>query len=186
VTRTTGGILAGGAGRRFGGADKGWLLHRGHSFIEHVRNALAPQVDDIVISANRSLERYSALGHRVVVDELGVGPASGLLALMETATHPWLLCVPVDALALPPALAREMHDVQWAEEADLVVLHDGDGAQPTCCLVRTALADDLERYLRDGRSALGRWQARHRLAHLHVSSPFLNVNDAQALARLGS
>jgi molybdenum cofactor guanylyltransferase len=184
--KTSGGILAGGEGRRFGGADKGWLPHAGRTFVEHVRDALAPQVDELVISANRNLERYAALGHRVVTDTVGRGPAAGLLQLLETARHPWLLCAPCDALALPATLARDMADLQWAEEADIVVLHDGERAHPACALVLAGLAPDLRRYLLDGHAALWRWQSRFRVAYLPLASPFANVNDALELARLGA
>jgi molybdenum cofactor guanylyltransferase len=184
--KISGGILAGGQGQRFGGADKGWLRHEGRSFVEHVRDALLPQVDDLVISANRNLERYAGLGHRVVTDTVGAGPAAGLLRLLETARHPWLLCVPCDALGLPRTLARDLADMQWAEEADIVVAHDGEHAHPTCCLLLAALAPDLRRYLSEGHSALGRWQSRYRVAQLPLSSPFANVNDAHALAGFGS
>ena len=180
----TGGILAGGEGRRFGGADKGWLSHRGRAFVEHVRDALAPQVDEVVISANRNLERYAALGHAVVADDVGCGPAAGLLRLLERARHSWVLCVPCDALSLPPTLARDLLDTQWAEEADIVLLHDGAHLHPTCCLVLRSLAPDLRRYLKDGHAALWRWQARHRVAHHESATPFVNVNDAGMLAGL--
>ena len=184
--KISGGILAGGEGRRFGGADKGWLQHRGRGFVEHVRDALAPQVGEIVISANRNLARYAALGHRVVMDTVGRGPASGLLQLLETSRQPWLLCVPCDALALPATLARDMADVQWAEEADIVVAHDGERAHPTCCLVFARLAPDLRRYLQDGHSALWRWQSRFHVAQMPLPSPFANVNDELALAGFGT
>ena len=180
----TGGILAGGAGRRFGGADKGWLNHEGRGFVEHVRDALAPQVDEIVISANRNLSRYATLGHAVVADDVGAGPAAGLLRLLEVATHPWVVCVPCDALRLPATLARDLCDAQWAEEADIVTLHDGERLHPTCSLVSTHLAPDLRRYLAAGHTALWRWQARHVCARLDSRSPFVNVNDDLALAAL--
>ena len=180
----TGGILAGGEGRRFGGADKGLLEYQGRAFVEHVHAALAPQVDEIVISANRNLTRYAALGHPVVTDDVGRGPAAGLLRLLETANHPWILCVPCDALRLPPTLARDMLDAQWAEESDIVLLHDGSHVHPTCCLVLRGLAPDLRKYLEDGHGALWRWQTRHRVAQLPCPSPLVNVNDAGALAAL--
>ena len=190
MTRLTGGILAGGEGKRFGGADKGWLEHDGKPFVKHVRDALAPQVDEVLISANRNQGRYAGLGHRVVSDTVGAGPAAGLLGLMEEARHSWLLCVPCDALALPPTLARDMLDAQWADEADIVVLHEArdgaDLAHPTCCLVLTALAQDLRRYLAQGQSALGRWQSRHRVARCEARTPLANINDAQALAAFGA
>ena len=178
----TGGILAGGEGKRFGGADKGWLSFADRSFVETVRDALAPQVDEIVISANRNLPRYQALGHTVVTDEVGHGPAAGLLRLLEAASCPWVLCVPCDALSLPPTLARDMLDAQWAEESDIVMLHDGVHVHPTCCLVLRSLAPDLRYYLKQGHSALWRWQSRYRVAQLSCTTPFVNLNDANALA----
>lgn len=178
----TGGILAGGEGRRFGGADKGWLEHRGRAFVQHVRDALAPQVDELIISANRNLERYAALGHRVVRDDLGAGPAAGLLQLLEAARHPWVLFAPCDALELPRTLARDLLDAQWAEQADIVLLHDGARAHPTCGLAARALAADLRRYLGAGRSALWHWQARHRLGYAEIAQPLANINDAASLA----
>jgi len=180
--KLSGGILAGGQGLRFGGADKGWLQFGGRCFVEHVRDALAPQVNEIIISANRNLMRYAALGHAVVADDVGRGPAAGLLRLLEAASHPWLLCVPCDAPRLPPTLARDMMDAQWAEEADVVVMHDGEHVHPTCCLVSRELAPDLRRYLVAGHTALWRWQSHHRLANLITASPFVNLNDAEALA----
>ena len=177
----SGGILAGGAGQRFGGLDKGWLRLGDRCFVELVRDVLAPQVAEIIISANRNLVRYAALGHAVVTDDVGRGPAAGLLRLLESVSHPWLLCVPCDAPHLPPTLARDLCDAQWAEEADVVVLHDGEHVHPTCCLVSRELAPDLRRYLLEGHTALWRWQARHRLANLMTTSPFVNINDAMAL-----
>jgi molybdopterin-guanine dinucleotide biosynthesis protein A len=183
MTKLTGGILAGGEGKRFGGADKGWLELRGQPFVMQVRDALAPQVHELVISANRNLHRYAALGHLVVTDDVGRGPAAGLLRLMEVASHSWVLCAPCDALALPPTLARDFLDAQWAEEADIVLLHDGAHVHPTCCLVARSLAPDLRRYLEGGSTALWRWQARHRLAEMRLATPFVNLNDELALAQ---
>lgn len=177
----SGGILAGGCGLRFGGADKGWLRLGGRCFVEHVRAALAPQVAEIIVSANRNLARYATLADQVVTDDVGAGPAAGLLRMLEVARHPWLLCVPCDAPRLPPTLARELLGVQRAEEAAVVVLHDGAHVHPTCCLVARDLAPDLRRYLASGATALWRWQARHRLAHLVVATPFVNLNDSEAL-----
>jgi molybdenum cofactor guanylyltransferase len=179
--KITGGILAGGQGKRFGGLDKGWLQFGGRCFVELVRDALAPQVNEVIISANRNLVQYAALGYPVVTDDVGRGPAAGVLRLLEAASHPWVLCVPCDAPKLPPTLARDLCDAQWAEEADVVVLHDGEHLHPTCCLVSRELAPDLRRYLAGGHTALWRWQASHRLAHLMTASPFVNINDAAAL-----
>ena len=54
----TGGILAGGQATRMGGADKGLQILHGQPLYRHIAQKLAPQVDSILISANRNLEQY--------------------------------------------------------------------------------------------------------------------------------
>lgn len=49
----TGLLLAGGRGTRMGGVDKGLQPLRGEPLALHVLRRLAPQVDALVISANR-------------------------------------------------------------------------------------------------------------------------------------
>ncbi len=63
-------ILAGGHGSRMGGADKGLIDYQGRPLVEWGLAALAPQVGEIVISANRNIERYAAYGYRVLPDTL--------------------------------------------------------------------------------------------------------------------
>ncbi len=178
----SGGILAGGEGRRFGGRDKGWIEHRGKPFVEQVLLRLAPQVDDIVISANRNLPRYRMLDRTVVSDRLGAGPLAGLLRLLETVRHRWLLAVPCDALQLPADLARRLLDTQQETGADIVVLHDDADLHPTISLTSTRLAGDLEDFLSAGGSALQRWQWRQHRAVCKVPGRLANVNDAETLS----
>ena len=166
--RLSGGVLAGGEGRRFGGLDKGWIAYRGRPFIEQVLMQLAPQVDDIAISANRSLERYAALGHPVLSDRLGAGPLAGLLRLLESARHDWLLSLPCDALDVPHDLARQLCEAQRASEAEVVVLCDDDGVHPLVALTRRELAPDIEAFLRA----------------CQLCGVLVNVNDAAALREL--
>ncbi|MFA9236407.1 NTP transferase domain-containing protein, partial [Klebsiella pneumoniae] len=52
----TGVVLAGGRATRMGGIDKGLQALNGRPLWRHVAEALAPQVDELVISANRHLE----------------------------------------------------------------------------------------------------------------------------------
>ncbi|NCA24981.1 MAG: molybdenum cofactor guanylyltransferase MobA, partial [Betaproteobacteria bacterium] len=51
-----------------GGADKGLLVHHGQPLVNHAIARLKPQVETIIVSANRNLDVYAALGHRVVRD----------------------------------------------------------------------------------------------------------------------
>ena len=79
----TGLVLAGGAARRLQaahpGADKGLLPLSGRPLIAWVIDNLAPQVQSLVISANRHLDDYRQLGHPVLPDRLPdmPGPLAG-------------------------------------------------------------------------------------------------------------
>lgn len=103
----TGVILAGGAGRRMGGQDKGLVLFRGQALVAWVAAALAPQVDELLIVANRNQDAYRALGHRVVSDlrEGFNGPLAGFESALHHASHDWVLTCPTDVPLLPPDYA---------------------------------------------------------------------------------
>jgi len=62
-------------GRRMGGVDKGLIEYQGRPLIEWALAALMPQVDQLVISANRNLDTYAAYGHRVLSDTCPTFPA---------------------------------------------------------------------------------------------------------------
>lgn len=64
----TGVVLAGGRATRMGGIDKGLQALNGRPLWRHVAEALAPQVDELVISANRHLEQWRASGYPVFRD----------------------------------------------------------------------------------------------------------------------
>ncbi|HET7593182.1 MAG TPA: NTP transferase domain-containing protein [Rhodanobacteraceae bacterium] len=108
---TLGVILAGGAGSRVGGADKGLLAVHGAPVVEHVAAALRPQCDDMLIVANRNRPDYARVA-RVVGDEIPghAGPLAGIAAalalVVESGENPfedcrWLLTVPVDCPDFP-------------------------------------------------------------------------------------
>ena len=64
----TGVVLAGGKATRMGGIDKGLQALNGRPLWRHVAETLAPQVDELVISANRHLEQWRASGFPVFRD----------------------------------------------------------------------------------------------------------------------
>ena len=146
----TGIILAGGAGRRMGGADKGWLDWQGKPLIEQAIAILHGDCTDIVISANRNMDRYAQWGYRVVSDLQAdfQGPLMGLAAGMHAATQAWVASIPVDSPCLPQDIVRRMWRAKGGH--DLVVVRSADHWHAVICLCRRDLLVDLQRYLDGG------------------------------------
>lgn len=157
-------ILCGGKSERLGGIDKPLRVLAGRPLIEHVLCRVAPQVQSILLSANRSREAYAAYGHDVVDDaaHAGYGPLAGVLAGLDAASAELLLCVPGDAPLLPLELAQRLGHARSAADAEIAFADDGAGPQPLCCLLPRTLRADLRSYLDSGGRAPREWFARHR------------------------
>ena len=144
-----------------GGVDKGLVNYRGRPLIEWALAALAPQVDEIVISANRNLERYASYGRRVLPDTLPgfPGPLAGVLAALDAVTADWLLVVPCDTPHLPADLAGRLLQEAQRENVPLAVAADDERQHHTCFIVRRDQRDSLAATLAQGERAVRRWQA---------------------------
>jgi molybdopterin-guanine dinucleotide biosynthesis protein A len=154
-------ILAGGRGRRMGGVDKGLIEYQGRPLIEWALAALTPQVDQLVISANRNPERYAAYGHRVLPDTLPdfPGPLAGVLAALDAVDADWLLAAPCDTPHLPPDLAARLLSAAQHQNVPLAVAADAERIHHSCFIVRTDQRDSLAAFLARGERAVRHWQA---------------------------
>jgi len=110
ITTVTGVVLAGGRGQRMGEADKGLQPLRGRSLVEWVLERVDPQVDDLLIIANRNLERYLELGYPVLRDRIPdfAGPLAGLQAGLTQTRSELVLLVPCDTPLLPADLVSRL------------------------------------------------------------------------------
>jgi molybdopterin-guanine dinucleotide biosynthesis protein A len=182
-------ILAGGMGRRMGGADKGLIEFLGRPMIEHVAERLRPQVGEILINANRELAHYASLGYPVIEDEIGgfAGPLAGLHKAMLVAAHPYVLTVPCDSPLLPHNLAERLMNGLMERDADLAVAKTGVQSHPVFCLCRTALLPNLEAFLKDGGRKIDAWYSTLEVAEVQFSDnakAFANVNTPEELVWL--
>jgi molybdenum cofactor guanylyltransferase len=185
----TGLVLAGGLARRMGGVDKGLMEIAGRPMIEHVLEALRPQVSRLLINANRNLDAYARYGVPVVADtfEGFQGPLAGIYSGLAVVETPYLLTAPCDSPLLAPDLAACMVRALEAEQADLAVAYDGQRQQPVFLLLRRELAPDLHAYLEGGDRKIDLWFARHKVANAdlrHRSDNFINVNDPDERRRI--
>src|SRR5690606_36649233 len=81
---TTLGLLAGGRATRLDGADKAWLERRGQAQVLRLAQRVEAEVDAVLVSANRDLERYASHGLAAIADRrAGLGPLGGLEVLAD-------------------------------------------------------------------------------------------------------
>jgi molybdopterin-guanine dinucleotide biosynthesis protein A len=195
----TGVVLAGGLGRRMGGIDKGLQELNGRPLVQWVLERLAPQVDAVLISANRNLARYGEFGFAVLPDRItdpagsrrdipgmqGTGPLAGLHAALRQANTPLLLTVPCDSPFLPADLVRRLRDALETLNADVAVPRTGTQAHRAFCLVRRELQPKLDAFLDSGERKVGLWHASLNVAEVAFddqTDAFSNINTPEELA----
>jgi molybdenum cofactor guanylyltransferase len=194
----TGLVLAGGRGSRMGGIDKGMQPFRGEPLALHVLRRLAPQTGTMLISANRSADDYARLAQpfdaRVIADTHAdyPGPLAGIASALRAAQTEFVLTAPCDAPFVDANLAESLMRALIAANTPIAyaaTIEPATGeriAHPVFALIRTSLADDLDRWLDAGERKVRAWYARHKAAEVafHDDRAFYNINDLLQLAAL--
>jgi molybdopterin-guanine dinucleotide biosynthesis protein A len=182
-------VLAGGQGSRMGGVDKGLAPFRGRPMVAHVIARLAPQVDEVLVNANRNIEAYAAFGHRVIADEIPgfAGPLAGFERGLAHARGELVATVPCDSPFLPADLVARLRAELEAAGADLAVARTGAQAHPVFCLMRRGVHASLAQFLASGQRKIDKWYAA--LAVVEVAfddeaDAFANINTRDELADL--
>ena len=197
----TGLILAGGRGSRMGGVDKGLQNFNGIPLALHTLMRLGPQVETVMVNANRNLSAYESFGASVWPDASAdfAGPLSGFLVGLERAETPYLLTVPCDTPRLPLDLAERLANALVREGADIAmaaapeVKPDGSTevrAQPVFCLLKIELSESLVVFTHSGGRKIDAWTAQHKTVLVPFDAPtddplaFANINTLTELQAL--
>ncbi|MEL6375339.1 MAG: molybdenum cofactor guanylyltransferase MobA [Pseudomonadota bacterium] len=211
--RIAGIVLAGGQSRRMGGGDKTLLHLAGRPMLQHVIDAVRPQVARLALNANGDAARFAPFGLDVEPDPIDgfVGPLAGVLAGMAWArrTAPevdHIATVSGDAPFLPADLVQRLSaalnaPAQTSQDAPptglsarpRIALARSDGhLHPVIGLWPVALHDDLAAALNDGVRKVLHWTDRHGTLGVdfammdtggEVIDPFFNANKPEDLAR---
>lgn len=174
--QVTGVILSGGQGSRMGNADKGLQPYQGRLLIAHVIARFAPQVTELLISANRNIERYREFGYEVLLDDAPSfeGPLAGVQRALRAARFDYLATAPCDVPHLPLDLVDRLHIALADQTVDVAVARTSERVHPVLCLMRTRVRPSLDVYLDGGGRKLRDW-----FAKLHVAEvPFDDTADA--------
>jgi len=197
----TGLILAGGRGSRMGGVDKGLQNFNGIPLALHTFMRLGPQVQSVMVNANRNLSAYESFGASVWPDASTdyAGPLSGFLVGLERAETPYVLTVPCDTPRLPLDLAERLAEAMTREDADIAMAAapeaDDQGqtqirTQPVFCLLKIELSESLVKFTHSGGRKIDAWTAHHKTVIVPFDAPsddplaFANVNTLTELQAL--
>ena len=197
----TGLILAGGRGSRMGGVDKGLQNFNGIPLALHTLMRLGPQVESVMVNANRNLSAYESFGASVWPDASAdfAGPLSGFLVGLERAETPYVLTVPCDTPRLPLDLAERLAAAMVRENADIAMAaapetddqdHTQIRTQPVFCLMKIELSESLVKFTHAGGRKIDAWTAQHNTVVVAFDAPgddplaFANVNTLNELQAL--
>jgi molybdopterin-guanine dinucleotide biosynthesis protein A len=197
----TGLILAGGRGSRMGGVDKGLQNFNGIPLALHTLMRLGPQVESVMVNANRNLSAYESFGASVWPDASAdfAGPLSGFLVGLERAETPYVLTVPCDTPRLPLDLAGRLAEALVREDADIAMAAapetDDKGqshirTQPVFCLMKIEMSESLVKFTHAGGRKIDAWTAQHKTVVVPFDAPnddplaFANVNTLNELQAL--
>lgn len=186
--RIFGVILAGGQGRRMGGADKALIRLAGRPLLSHVIDRLEPQVERLAISANGDPARFGHTGLPVLADRASQGPLSGLQAALDWAvplgaTH--VVTAAVDTPFLPEDLVPRLLLAAETSSGGVAVAESDGRLHPTFGLWPVGHAEALRQALERGEARVQGFAS----ATGAVAAPFpderafLNLNAPDDLVR---
>lgn len=175
------------------GVDKGLVLLQQKPLIAHVIARLKPQVDEILINANREITQYKALGYSVLQDEtdefLGayIGPLAGFSLGLQHAKNEFFLTVPCDSPLLPLDLAQRLLNSMAASRMDIAVASSAGNTHPVFCLMKKSVLPSLLDYLASGKRKVSAWQKSQQYVEVDFSDcneAFTNLNTFEDLEAL--
>jgi len=189
----TGIILAGGAGRRLGGLDKGLHHYQGKPLVEYVIERMQPQVDQMLLCINRNSDQYLQYGHPLIFDQEPdsfQGPLAGVTAAIRYLKHQEqffnqnhsVLISSCDSPHLPFNHAEKLLSALSESTATSAVVFDGKRTQNLHCVIKQSAWPSIEQFYSDGGRAMYQWHKKNGSIDVNFSDQaacFLNINTTE-------
>ncbi len=169
--------------------DKGLVLLQNKPLIAHVIDRLKPQVNEILINANREIANYVAFGYPVLRDENEdfLGPLAGFSLGLQHAKHDYILTVPCDSPLLPLDLTDRLLNGMSEAHADIAVASSDGDTHPVFCLMKKSVLPSLIEFLDAGERKVSAWQKSQNYIEVDFSDcceAFTNLNTFDDLKAL--
>ncbi|MDH4284508.1 MAG: molybdenum cofactor guanylyltransferase [Gallionellaceae bacterium] len=179
-------ILAGGLGKRIGGA-KALKPLQDKAMIGWVLDMASRQSSEVLISANDAPENYASFGRQVIADRLSgwIGPLAGLHAALHHAKYDLVACLPCDTPFLPEDLLPRLLAAASKEDADAAVAVADGKRQPVIGLYHKRVLPSLDAFLHAGGRKVAEWQNTLRLSEVVFDNAgsFANINSPDDLSQ---
>ena len=195
IADAVGVILAGGQGRRMGGADKALVSLGGTTLIERAIARASVQVADLIINANGDPSRLAHLRLPVVADAIAgfVGPIAGVLAgfAWMRANRPkarWLATFSCDTPFFPMNMVERLVEKARSGRAHVAVAESGSQQHHIFAVwsadISAASEEVLvQRGMRKMEHFIGMFPNVRVSFAAEPIDPFLNINTPEELAR---
>ena len=172
-----------------GGIDKGLAPFRGREMVAHVIERFAPQVDELLVNANRNPLGYERFGHPVIADGIPgfAGPLAGFERGLAHARGRLVATVPCDSPFLPLDLVARLREALERENAQVAFARTGGQSHPVFCLMRRDVHPSLRDFLASGQRKIDKWTAGLRLVEVAFddeADAFANINTREELTGL--
>jgi molybdenum cofactor guanylyltransferase len=174
-------ILAGGAGRRMNGQDKGLIVWRSKPLVAHIIDCIPAHIKQILISCNRNTDHYQKYAATVSDNLAGYqGPLAGIYAALNVIDTELVFILPCDSPAPPQDLLDRLYLQLSRDNADICYAHDGNRGQYLFALLKTELKENLSLYLKAGGRSVNQWYKQLNCTQANCSGQatnFLNFNQ---------
>ena len=174
------------------GQDKGLISLNNQPMVAYVLAAISPQVDCVIVSANRNHAAYQQLGElqgfgtsghnfAVVGDQHDgfAGPLAGIYAGLAACGSDLVFTCPCDSPFIgADIVTRLVHGLMDAN-ADIAIAHDGRYPQPVFAVLRRHLHADLADFLKTDERKIMLFYRRHHWLTVNFSDQtdrFVNIN----------
>ena len=184
------GILAGGKATRMNNQDKGLVLVNGTPLIENLLEKIAAKTSNIIINANRNIDKYKSYNYPVIKDSLDdfQGPLAGIYSLLKMIKTDYLITLPCDCPNFSWKVIQKMID-EADKSKDVYIAHNGLRSQPVFMLVSKEKVKSLHDYLANGDRKIDIWYQNNNHQYIFFnenSTYFDNINTTEQLNEYNS
>ena len=182
-------ILSGGRATRMNGIDKGLVPLQNKPLVQHVIERVMPQVDEILLNANREIEQYKTFNLPILQDDNPdfIGPLAGFSLGLKHCKHDYLLTVPCDSPLIPEDLVARLMKALLEKGADIAIAKSGGYNHPVFCLMKKSVLPSLTTYLAQGERKVSTWQKSLNFIEVEFNDcdgAFINLNTFEELEAL--